>query len=118
MLHVISASAPTLSIAEAHWLYAQTCILFGIPALLIYSSPVVREDDESYKPILDLLSDSHSELLVKEMVKDKDMMFGRAEWSVYLLHDRDIVPVDQPVHDLFASASVTAFSQKAWGDRG
>lgn len=55
--------------------------------LCVYRSVVVKDTDDSYRPILEL-AEGH-EPIVREQVIDPDMMFGRAEALKYDLGGTD-----------------------------
>ncbi|MGB3230711.1 MAG: hypothetical protein WBB57_07520 [Mycobacterium sp.] len=50
-------------------------------ALAVYRSPIVREDDDLYQPVLELIADA--EVVHRETVADDGMAFGEAEVSLY-----------------------------------
>jgi hypothetical protein len=60
--------------------------------LWVYKSVAVRESDLLFKPVKDFLTTSASELLISGSVEDETMMFGEAEWSVYVIGGLEDAP--------------------------
>jgi len=60
------------------------CVLYAHrteDTLMVYRSPVVREDDDVYQPVLEHIGDA--ELVHRETVVDDGMAFGESEVSLY-----------------------------------
>lgn len=71
-------TAPTKGlIVKRHWLYAAQ---LG-DLLFVYRSPLVKDDDTMYRPVKAMIA-GH-QLDHREQVEDPDMMFGKAQLSIY-----------------------------------
>lgn len=85
MLHSLSLGVPSLSIAHPSWLFANTCNLLGHTGLFVYRSVFLRVTDAMFAPVKKVLDSDRVEIVVQEEVEDAMMMFGRGEWTTYLL---------------------------------
>jgi hypothetical protein len=59
--------------------------------LVVRRSTWLRDDDQWLEPINEILRRHNAELVARDTVEDKTMMFGEAELSVYLLHEPALV---------------------------
>lgn len=104
---------PVARVSEPHWLFAETLNLKTLTVLVIYRSPWLKETDPMYEPVADLLGRCpRVEFVHRDQIVDPKMMFGRAEWVVYFLHQS---PVEVPIEDpkaLKAIEIVRSFSGK------
>ncbi|MCO1659679.1 hypothetical protein [Pseudonocardia humida] len=67
-----------------HWLYAVVSVLAdGFHAMTVYSSLLLRETDEMYRPVREFLAAHCNTLGSVERAEDPDMMFGGADLLVY-----------------------------------
>lgn len=71
------SGAPTYEIEEDCFFHA----IREDDQLTVYRSIIVRDTDEIYQPVFDLIGDA--ELIHRETVVDPGMAFGRAELSIY-----------------------------------
>ena len=73
-------------LAQHHlWLYASVVQLQNGVGLLVYKSPAVPDTDPAYEPVRRFLNQHQHSVLVSESVRDLDMMFGRADHTMYLI---------------------------------
>lgn len=70
-----------LSITKPPWLFARTCA--QIDSLLVYKSPLFKETDPIYGPVVELLRRFKHKLVFEEVVIDPQMMFGEALLRIY-----------------------------------
>ncbi|WP_425298244.1 hypothetical protein [Nocardia abscessus] len=56
--------------------------LYRALQIFVYRSPIVRDTDKIFKPVLELLGDA--ELIIRQTIPDPWMMRGKAEVSVYV----------------------------------
>lgn len=73
----------TLLIAEPCFLFAwrTTAMATGLTWLSVYRSSQVREHDELYQPVTDLIGEA--DLLRSETVEDENMLCCEAELAIY-----------------------------------
>lgn len=50
---------------------------------MVYRSKALEETDPLFRPVKDFITNHTPELLVCQQVDDEEMMFGKAEFSVY-----------------------------------
>ena len=91
---------PVIRINEPYWLFAETVNLLGVTGLLVYRSTCIKDDDELYEDISDLISRHAAELRIHKQVRDEDMVWGIGEWLWYVLKDtaETLIPDDPRVH--------------------
>lgn len=95
----------SLAIAEPCWLYAQTVPLLGGLGLAIYRSTWIRATDLICRPVVEFVGNCAAELLIREVVTDKDMMHGKAVSALFRIGSEEY-PVTEPyipVHPMFAA---------------
>lgn len=89
MLSTLQSVHQTMSItgdiSQDKYLYVTAMPLLGAIALLVYKSPIVTEEFDGYEPIVRMLEDFDHEVLIQKTIPDQNMMFGAAEYSMYLL---------------------------------
>lgn len=68
------------------YLYA---IRLSLEALFVYRSPVVRDTDELFLPIRELLNSVPHRIYRSRVVPDQDMIFGEAYETLYRLEPDD-----------------------------
>jgi len=81
--HPSATQAATHIAIYRNELYAVAFELLKMIQLFVYRSPVVRETDDIYKPVKDMIGDTKP--LLTWTVTDEGMAFGEAELSVYLV---------------------------------
>lgn len=70
-------------IQEPCLLYAHKYTVDNVSGFMVYRSVVVKDTDNLYRPVLDLLNEHTPRLIIKSDFDDETMMFGRAELAVY-----------------------------------
>lgn len=73
----------TIEVIEPCWIYASriTNLDTGLSWLAVYRSPELRDTDDEYRAVLELIGDA--EPLEFSVIPDDRMMFGRGELSIY-----------------------------------
>lgn len=56
--------------------------------LTVYRSVMVRDTDEIYQPVIELVG--NAEPLIRQTISDPDMMFGQAELLTYAIASRAV----------------------------
>lgn len=77
-----------LAIAVPSLVYAHTTNTAGGKVLTVYRSPIVRDDDERFSPVADILKSFDCTLLHEETNQDPDMYFGKGTLTSYLIQER------------------------------
>lgn len=80
---------PMLAIHHPNLLMAHTYAFAHTAGLIVYRSPLVKEGDDIFQPVADMLREHRMEMIVQETLPDVDMAFGRAELEVYRNGDSD-----------------------------
>lgn len=75
----------TGDITQDNYLYVKVVALLGTVGLMVYKSPIVTEEYPGYEPVVRTLEAFDHKVLIRETVPDSRMMFGEAEYSMYLL---------------------------------
>lgn len=91
MFQALYQSTLSLSVYRPSWLFAQTFCVLGTVAVFIYRSPMVKDTDEVFAPVADLMSKCRLELVRYRVHEDAKMIFGQGELSLYLIHATSIV---------------------------
>lgn len=84
LVHPSTMQAVTHIAMHPAQLYAVAIQLARAVHVLVYRSPeLVRDDDEIYKPVRDVIGDAKP--LVRTIEEDPNMWFGEAEMSAYMI---------------------------------
>ena len=77
---------PVTRASDPGWLFAQTVNLVSSTGLIMWRTPLIRDEDGMFAPVLDLMKRSRVEQLVRVIVPDEHMWNGKLECVVALLH--------------------------------
>lgn len=100
------------------WLYAWVCSAWksddpsdSCRYMLVYRSLYVKDTAPMYAPVSRLLLESERvDLLIRTVVEDDNMVFGRGEWMLVRLCTADFKPKlsDEKIRQIIRQASVSS----------